>query len=406
MGMLTPQQVIQSVAKKTDSKIVLLVLDGLGGLPMNGEPTELEAARTPNLDELARQGVLGLTDPVFPGITPGSGPGHLGLFGYDPLRYEIGRGIMEALGLGMEVTPRDVCCRANFATLQEGKITDRRAGRPPTSRNRELIAKLSQHIRRIEDVEVILQSGEEHRFVLVLRGDGLSAKVDDADVSNVGEPPRPAVALAPEAEKTARLVNAFIAQATEILKDDFPANTCLVRGFAQDPRLPSMTELFQLTPACIAVYPMYRGIAQLVGMTVLPTTMEFHFADQVRLLKERWHDFDFFYVHVKKTDSYGEDGNFDAKVHVIEEVDESIPELMSLQPDVLAVTGDHSTPARLKYHSWHPVPFLLWGTNVRTDEAQAFNERECLKGGLGRFEAKYVMPQLLATALKLEKFGA
>ncbi|MDW8366091.1 MAG: 2,3-bisphosphoglycerate-independent phosphoglycerate mutase [Abditibacteriales bacterium] len=387
--MLTPQQVIQSVAKKTESKIVLLVLDGLGGLPMNGKPTELEAARTPHLDALAQQGVLGLTDPIFPGITPGSGPGHLGLFGYDPLRYEIGRGIMEALGVGMEVTPRDVCCRANFATLEDGKITDRRAGRPPTSRNRELIAKLSQHIQRIDDVDVLLQSGEEHRFVLVLRGDGLSAKVEDADVSDVGEPPRPAVALAPEAETTARVVTALIAQATEVLKDDFPANTCLVRGFAQDPRLPSMTELFQLTPACIAVYPMYKGIAKLVGMTVLPTTMEFHFADQVRVLQQHWDDFDFFYVHVKKTDSYGEDGNFDAKVRVIEEVDESIPPLMSLKPDVLAVTGDHSTPARLKYHSWHPVPFLLWGAHVRPDEAQAFNERECLKGGLGRFAAQY-----------------
>jgi 2,3-bisphosphoglycerate-independent phosphoglycerate mutase len=254
-------------------------------------------------------------------------------------------------------------------------------------------------------VEVILQSGEEHRFVLLLRGEGLSAKVDDADVSVV-EPPRPAVALEPEAEKSARIVNAFIGQVTEILKDDFPTNTCLVRGFAKDPHLPSMTELFQLTPACIAVYPMYKGISRLVGMTVLPTTIDFHFTDEVRALKEHWSDFDFCYVHVKKTDSYGEDGNFDAKVHVIEEVDESIPELMSLQPDALAVTGDHSTPALLKYHSWHPVPFLLCGANVRPDDTRAFNERECVRGGLGRFDAKYVMPQLLATALKLEKFGA
>jgi 2,3-bisphosphoglycerate-independent phosphoglycerate mutase len=403
--MLPEQEVIKSIAKKTDSKIALLVLDGLGGLPMGGKPTELEAAHTPNMDELARQGVLGLTDPVFPGITPGSGPGHLGLFGYDPMRYEIGRGIMEALGVGMEVTPRDLCCRANFATLKDGKIIDRRAGRPPTPRNRELIAKLSERIQRIEDVDVILHSGEEHRFVLLLRGEGLNPQVDDADVSIV-EPPRPAVALAPAAEKSARVVNAFIAQVTEILKDDFPTNTCLVRGFAKDPHLPSMTEIFQLTPACIAVYPMYKGISQLVGMTVLPTTIDFHFADEVRALKERWNTFDFFYVHVKKTDSYGEDGNFDAKVHVIEEVDESIPELMSVKPDVLAVTGDHSTPALLKYHSWHPVPFLLWGANVRPDDTQAFSERECVRGGLGRFDAKYVMPQLLATALKLEKFGA
>lgn len=402
---MTSQDLIQSIAKKTDSRIVLLVLDGVGGLPVNGK-TALEAAKTPNLDAIARNGILGLTDPIFPGITPGSGPGHLSLFGYDPMVYQIGRGIMEAFGVGMEVTDQDIATRANFATLEDGKIMDRRAGRPPTAKNRELVATLSQKIKQIDDVEVRLASGEEHRFVAIFRGDGLDDRIEDADPGKEGLPAKAPIAKVPEAQRTADIVAKFIARVNEVLKDDAPTNSCLVRGFARDPKLPSMTDLFQLNPACVAVYPMYRGLARLVGMDIIPTEITFSIRDQFRAVKENWDKYDFFFVHIKKTDSYGEDGNFDNRVHVLEDVDQALPELLALQPDVLAVGGDHSTPSPLKAHSWHPVPFMLSGKWVRTDDTSAFGETQCIHGGLGRFPAMYAMPQMLGHALKMDKYGA
>jgi len=395
--------ILTSLVTKTDSKIVLLVMDGVGGLPINGK-TELEAANTPNLDRLVKENVCGLTDSIERGITAGSGPGHLGLFGYDPTEYEIGRGVLEALGVGLEMTPLDVAARGNFATRNETAITDRRAGRIPTELNQKLCAKMAEAIPEIDGVKVIIHSGMEHRFVVLFRGEGLDGRIADADPQQVGLPPKLATALAPEAEHTAEIVNAFIRKAEEVLKDEHPANTILLRGFAKYPDIPSMEQRFGLTPAAIATYPMYRGLAKLVGMTLLDTGKTV--ADEIETLKEHWNSFDFFFVHVKKTDSYGEDGNFEKKVSIIEEVDKAIPDLIALNPDVLVITADHSTPAVLKSHSWHPNPFLLVNKYIRPDEVTYFSERAFVHGGLGRFLAKDGIALMLAHALKLKKFGA
>jgi 2,3-bisphosphoglycerate-independent phosphoglycerate mutase len=398
------EEIMRCLTIKTPSKIVLVVLDGLGGVRIGGK-TELEAAHTPHLDELATRSICGVADPVFPGITPGSGPGHLGMFGYDPLRYEIGRGVLEALGIGMELGKKDVVARGNFATMdQKGIIVDRRAGRIPTEKNKELCALLQKEITEIEGARVEIRHGKEHRFVLRFIGKGLDGRLEDTDPQKEGNKPRPPTALAPEAEQTARIVKGFLKKANEVLQDHHPANTVLLRGISQMPAIPSMADLFKLTPACIATYPMYKGLARLVGMEILETGEGI--VDEFKTLKENYKRFDYFFLHIKKTDSYGEDGNFAKKVEVIEEVDCHIPALLELDPDVIAVTSDHSTPALLKGHSWHPNPFMLCSRYERIDDVKEFTEAACAKGGLGRFLAVYEMPLMLASALKLEKFGA
>lgn len=424
------EELFGKISIENEKKMVLVVLDGLGGLPVNGK-TELETARTPNLDLLAAESELGLSHPIAPGITPGSGPAHLSLFGYDPLKYEIGRGILEALGVGVSIGKRDMAVRGNFATLESGLISDRRAGRIASEKNRELIAYLRTKIDRIEDAQIGLYSGEEHRFVLVLTADGLSDQLTDADPEAVGRPIMYARAKNEGAAKTARIVNRFIDRLTEELKDFHPANTCLLRGFAQYPAIPAMKELFKLKTAAIAVYPMYKGLAQLVGMDVLPTGRGIE--DEIRTLKEHYAAYDFFFLHVKKTDSYGEDGNFSGKTSVIEEFDRFMPALLELRPDVLVITGDHSTPALLKAHSWHPNPVLIKSAYQRQMPAAArfldaagihdsakprrgkgaaveirskFGEKTCAGGILGNFNAMDVLPLMMANALKFKKYGA
>jgi 2,3-bisphosphoglycerate-independent phosphoglycerate mutase len=423
------EELFKKISIENDKKIVLLVLDGLGGLPLKGK-TELETARTPNLDLLAAESELGLSHPIAPGITPGSGPAHLSLFGYDPLKYEIGRGILEALGVGVAVGPRSVAARGNFATLENGLVTDRRAGRMPTEKNREIIAYLGEKIKNIEDVEVGLYPGEEHRFVLVLTGEGLSDQLSDADPEAVGRPLLYARAKKDAAAKTERIVNLFIDRLVRELADFRPANACLLRGFAQYPAVPSMAELFRLKAAAIAVYPMYKGLAQLVGMEILATGRTI--ADQVAALKRHYGEHDFFFVHIKKTDSHGEDGNFAGKVAVIEEFDRWLPEILELTPEVLVVTGDHSTPALMKGHSWHPNPVLIKAPFQRRPAADAggildavappsgrargkasavaarakFSESACARGVLGCFNAMDILPLAMANAQKFKKFGA
>ena len=399
------EEIMKSLAIKTKSKIVLLVADGIGDLPSENNKTVLERAFIPNLDKLASKSVCGLTDPISRGITPGSGPAHLSLFGYDPIKYQIGRGVLEALGIGMELTSRDLACRGNFATLdKEGIITDRRAGRIATELNEKLCKLMQGKINQIGEVEIIIKPGKEHRFVVVFRGDGLEDALSDADPQKVGEKIKFAEPLDSKAKKSAKTVNEFIKQATEVLKEHYPANTVLLRGFAKYPGLPTMKELFKLTPAAIATYPMYKGLAKLVGMDILETGESL--SDEFKTLQDNFSKYDFFYLHIKKTDSYGEDGNFEQKVKVIEEVDKYIPKVLALKPDVLVVTGDHSTPALMKGHSWHPNPLMLFSKYIRVDEAEQFNEKECVKGGLGRFLAVEVLPLMMANALKLQKFGA
>ena len=401
--MIDPIPVLKEIVKEGKTKIVLLVIDGVGGLPVNGK-TELEAASIPELDKLARESSCGLIEPVFPGLTPGSGPGHLALFGYHPIKYNIGRGILEALGVDLEVKGGDVTARGNFCTVEGDVVVDRRAGRISTEKNRELIELLRSKIERIEDVEVILKSGREHRFVLLLRGPGLSDRVTDTDPHKEGERVLSCRATAPEGEKTARVVNEFLSRVREILKNEKPANFVLLRGFSGMPDIPLFPDTYKIKACGIATYPMYRGLARLVGMEVYPAGETPQ--DLVHTLRELWQRYDYFYLHVKKTDSYGEDGNFDGKVHMLEEVDRIIPEILSLSPDVFAVTGDHSTPVLMRSHSWHPVPFILHSRFALPDDAKAFTERECAKGILGRFPALYVTSLLLAHAGRLDKFGA
>ncbi len=399
------ENLIKELSRKTDSRIVLIVMDGIGDLPGKDGKTVLEQAEIPNLDRLAARSVCGLTDPVSRGITPGSGPAHLSLFGYDPLKYQIGRGVLEALGIGLELTCDDLACRGNFATIDEnGVITDRRAGRISTEKNQELCSLLQKEITEIDGVKVIIRSGKEHRFVVVFRGKGLEDGISDADPQLNGKKIKYAEALREESKLSVLIINRFIDRCLEILKGHHPANAILLRGVAKHPELPSMGELYKLNSAAIASYPMYRGLARLVGMNILNTGDTI--ADEFATLKENFQDYDFFYLHIKKTDSYGEDGNFEAKRKVVEEVDRYISEVLQLNPEVLVITGDHSTPAALAAHSWHPNPFLLYSKYIRIDDVQHFSENEFVRGGLGRFPAKEAMPLMLANALKLEKYGA
>ena len=395
---------IKDLAIENDAKIVLLVADGLGGLPMEpGGPTELEAASTPYLDALVAANVCGLSIPVGPGITPGSGPGHLGLFGYDPLRFSIGRGVLEALGIDFDLRPADVAARGNFCTVgPDGAITDRRAGRISTDVCRRLVEKLRAI--RLEGVELFLEPVRDYRFVLVLRGEGLEAEVDDTDPGRTGVPPLEPVPRDVGSERTAALLRSFIEQAAALLEDEHPANMLTLRGIARRPPMPSFHEVYKLRAAAIAVYPMYRGLARLVGMTILPAGA--NWAEQVERLREHWHDYDFFFLHYKYTDAAGEDGDFARKVQRIEEFDSQIARVMELEPDVVIVTGDHSTPALLRSHSWHPVPVALAARTCRPDAATRFGENECLRGGLGQIEAKYLLPLALAHAGRLGKYGA
>ena len=399
-------RLMQDLAQDAKTKMVLLVLDGLGGLPRTlGGPTELEAAARPNLNRLAREGTLGQSLPVGYGITPGSGPGHLSLFGYDPLRFDIGRGVLEAFGIGVEVGEKDVAARGNFCTVDSaGLISDRRAGRIATEAARPLVEKLATI--RLPGVTMEVRPVKEHRFVVVFRGQGLSAELSETDPQRTGAAPLPVRALEAQAARTAELFNRWIAEAHQLLADNRPANMITLRGFSGDPRLPKFGDIFKVRPACVAVYPMYRGVAKLVGMTTITFEGDTP-GDEFAAVTRAWKDFDYFFVHIKPTDSRGEDGNFEAKVKAIEAVDQALPALLQLAPDVLVVTGDHSTPAVMKTHSFHPCPVLLWApATVRADEETTFGERACMRGGLGTFAASEIMTLMMAHANRLAKYGA
>lgn len=401
-----PFDYLPPLLRDSDSKIVLLVLDGLGGLPVEpGGPTELEAARTPNMDRLASEGLLGQTIPIRPGISPGSGPAHLALFGYDPIIYEIGRGVLESAGVGLSVGPGDVAARGNFCTVDsDGNIVDRRAGRISSELSAPLVDRLKTI--SIPGVETEVCLVKEYRFAVVIRGEGLQADIYDTDPQRTGVPPLPAEPRTPASKPTADLFNQWIKKAGEVLAGDQKANALTLRGFSTDPNLPSFQESYGLNPTCISVYPMYRGVSSLVGMDVVEFSGETP-QDEFAATAKVWGKHDFFFVHIKKTDSKGEDGDFYGKAKIIEGVDVALPKLLDLKPDVLIITSDHSTPALLKSHSWHPVPFLLWApATVRPDDQVQFCERSCVHGGLGNFSAFDTIPLALAHAGRLEKFGA
>ena len=397
---------IDTLVIKNDTKIVFLIMDGLGGLPMGKKnQTELESARTPNLDALARESVCGLLDPVGYGITPGSGPSHFALFGYDPIQNSIGRGILEAAGIDFPMTDRDLLIRINFATIDaKGIVIDRRAGRIDNVTNRRICGKLQENIRNLSGTEIIFEPVKEHRAMLALRGEGLREEIVETDPQKTGLPPISPKALVPEAEETAAILRELIQKAGNILSDEEKANMMLLRGYSRYRRYPSMRQRFGLNALAIAGYPMYRGIARLLGMAVGPQPSSIR--EEFDALRDHYGQYDFFFLHIKPTDSRGEDGNFDAKVAVIEEVDGLIPNVLALKPDVLVVTGDHSTPAALASHSWHPVPVLLSSADCRPDRVDRFGERDCITGGLGRMPMMHLMGLALAHARRLEKFGA
>lgn len=397
---------ITSLLTPANTKIVMLIMDGLGGLPMQaGGLTELETAKTPNMDRLAAEGMLGQTLPIDLGITPGSGPAHLSLFGYDPVAHEVGRGVLEALGVGMYVHRGDVAARGNFCTIDgAGIITDRRAGRIETKEAAPLVEKLKAI--QLPGVTLELKHVKEYRFALVMRGEGLYPYLNETDPQRTGVAPLKVNAQQPDAERTAQLFNQWIEAAKKILKGQPKANCLTLRGFATDPRLDHFKERYNLRAACVAVYPMYKGVSTLVGMDVIEFVGE-KAEDEFKAVEKAWNDYDFFFVHIKKTDSYGEDGDFDHKVGIIEGVDQALPELLKLKPDVLIITGDHCTPAKLKAHSWHPVPFLLSAPHtIRSDDQTQFGERACARGGLGTINSLEAMPLALAHAQRLTKFGA
>jgi len=405
---MNTSELVGKLVQKTESKIVLMVMDGLGGIRTQDQPrTELERANIPNLNFLAKNSVCGRIMPVSYGITPGSGPAHFSLFGYNPSddNIQIGRGVLEALGLDMKLKPGDVATRCNFASMDaKGLLIDRRAGRIPSEECQRLCELLSGKIKKIDNVQVIIKAGEQYRFVVVFRGKQLHGNINDTDPQVTGAKALPAKPNDTASKRMAKIADKFIAEANRVLKNEPKANTILMRGFSALPHVPSMKERFQLSPVCIASYPLYRGVASVVGMDVLHTGMEI--ADEIETLRNNWASYDFFFLHVKKTDSYGEDGNSDGKVKIIEEVDRLIPSVVELKPDVLMITGDHSTPPPMKSHSWHPVPFLLYGKSCGIDDAEAFNEAECSKGQLGNFPSYHILELALANAGKLKKFGA
>jgi 2,3-bisphosphoglycerate-independent phosphoglycerate mutase len=396
------RELIEKLAVPNETKLLLLVADGLGGLAQSADTgTELETAATPNLDDLAARGTVGLMTPVAPAITPGSGPGHLGLFGFDPMEVVVGRGVLEALGIGFALETSDVAARCNFCTVDDqGRITDRRAGRIASEEARDLVEKLAKIT--IEGVEVVVEHVREHRFVLVLRGEGLEAEVADTDPQREGAAPLAAEALTEASERTAAVVDEFTQKAREALEGQ-AANMVLVRGISKRPEIRSFRDAYELRSLAVAEYPMYRGLARLVGMDVAEVATT---EDQLAAVADSWSDYDFFFVHHKPPDSAGEDKDFDAKVEAIEALDGALPSLLDCAPDVVAVTCDHSTPSSMGSHSWHPVPVLLAADSCRRDGVAAFGESQCRLGGLGLFESKHLLALMLAHAGRLEKFGA
>lgn len=399
-------QLIDELCIETGSKIIFLILDGLGGLQMDGHPvTELEAAKTPNMDKLVAENTCGAMIPVEPGVTPGSGPGHFGLFGYDPVDANIGRGVLSAAGLEFDLTERDVAARVNLATLDaKGNVVDRRAGRIATEENQRICQNLLESVKLSDGVEFFLKTEKEHRALFVLRGDDLGGDLSDTDPQRVGVPPLAPTGSDTDSQKTARYVTEFLRQAKEILKDEPQANFLMLRGFAKHRQYRSLRERFKLEPYAIANYPMYRGISRLVGMDIAPVSQ--NLSTQIDELERTYEKYTFFFMHVKTTDATGEDGDYEGKVKAIEDVDALLPRITALNPEVLVITGDHSTPSAMRSHSWHPIPMLLAAKTVRRDRVTEFNENNCLQGGLGIFYSQHLMNYALAHAGKLIKFGA
>tara|TARA_Y100001936_G_C16094023_1_gene689821 strand:- start:14064 stop:15287 length:1224 start_codon:yes stop_codon:yes gene_type:complete len=402
----------RKLVNKTKKKILMVVLDGVGGLP-NPVKTELEAAKTPNLNKLAKKSETGVHIPILHGLTPGSGSAHLALFGYDPLAFDIGRGVLEAIGLDMKVTDKDIAIRGNFATVKKINnkivVTDRRAGRINTSTNKRIINKLKKEIKKIDNVYVDFKSGLEHRFVCKLSFKKKLSKeesmLSDTDPQVEGLSPLKPIGLNKKSKSVEKIIKKLINRISNILSEEKNANYVLLRGFSTFPKIPTFNELYDIKSCSITTYPMYKGIAALVGMKPeIPKNQSI--VSQVQALSDSYNKYEFFYLHVKKTDSYGEDGNYKKKIQIIEEFDKVVPKIQKIGFDVITITGDHSTPAKMKSHSWHPVPILINSKNSFYGNSQRFTEKECLKGTVGTLEAKNLLNIIFAHADMLNKFGA
>jgi 2,3-bisphosphoglycerate-independent phosphoglycerate mutase len=394
---------LANVVTTSPSKIVMLVVDGLGGLAhAKTGRSELETAHLPNLDQLAKQSACGLTVPVTPGISPGSGPGHLALFGYDPIRSLIGRGALEALGIDIELGDRDIAARGNFCSIDaDGNLTDRRAGRIPT----ELAAPLVELLDGIDipGAETAVFAVKDYRFVLRIRGDGLEDGISETDPERLGVPPLDPMAQNESSQKSARIIRDFTDRARFVLRDRSFANMVLLRGFSKMPALPQMGDAYLLKPAAIAAYPMYRGLARMLGMEIIDAGNDF--GQEVEALHRHYSGHDFFYLHYKPADAAGEDGDFEGKVAALEALDTFIPSILELNPEVFIVAGDHATPSILASHSWHPVPLLLRSQWTAGEGIPLFHERTCASGSLGTIQASQIMLLAMAHAGKLRKYG-
>ena len=391
-------------SRNAKSKIFMLVIDGLGGLPKHATgKSELETAHLPNLDELAARSSCGLISPLGIGFTPGSGPAHLALFGYDPWKNQIGRGALSALGLGLNFAKGDVAARLNFCTLDNnGNVVDRRAGRLSTEVAVELCRELDKI--SIPGVEISVQAEMEYRAAVVFRGEGLSDGVGDSDPQITGVPPKKLEANDSNSLLMADIAGQFLAQAREILAEQDTANMILMRGFGRYPELDSFQDVYGLKSLGIAGYPMYRGVAGAVGMDTVKVDSDL--GSELSLYEKHRLDYDFVYFHFKKTDSAGEDGNFERKVELLEEIDSSIPRMLDQRPDVFIVTGDHSTPAIMRSHSWHSVPTIVSSEWALPGATKEFSERACQYGTIGTIPATSLLALALAHAGRLSKFGA
>lgn len=403
-----------------------MIIDGMGDRPLKelGYKTPLEAAITPNMDKMAENGICGIMDPIKPGIRPGSDTSHISILGYDPYEVYTGRGPFEAAGVGVDVLPGDIAFRCNFSTADEdGIIIDRRAGR--IREGTEELARSINGINIDQDVEVIFKESTGHRAVLVLRGNGLSDQVSDADPKHEGKAPKMVVAIdgSQEANKTANILNKIVKKSYEVLKNHPlnlkridagkpPANIIIPRGAGAVPNVQPFGEKYGLKPVCIAETGLIKGIAKIAGMELvdikgatggIDTNLE---NIKNGIIETASKDYDFMLINVDGADEAGHDGQMDEKIKFIEKVDVVIGELMRIEDIYFILTADHSTPISTMDHTGDPVPIVICGPEVRVDDVKNFNERSVTKGGLCRIRGNNIMDILMDLMNLSTKFGA
>ena len=405
-----------------DNKILMIIFDGIGDRPVKelDDKTPLEAANTPNLDLLAEKGINGIMDTISPGIRPGSDTGHLAMLGYNPFDVYTGRGPFEAAGIGLELKPEYVAFRCNFATVDNGKITNRRAGRI-----KEGTKELAEAVNDIDlGVDFHFQEAVEHRGVLLFKEKGLGAQVTDVDPHGPGgEYHESKSSIDNEVNrKTAEIINEFTKKSYEVLTDHPvnrkreeegkpPANIILSRGSGEVPKIKSIEEKYDLKAAGITGIPLVKGVCRLAGMDIIDVKgatggLDTDIEGMMISAKKALEDYNFVLVNVKGCDLLGHDGKAIEKKEFIEKLDKSISRFHDIEDTYCAFTGDHSTPVDVKGHSGDPLPLTICGTGVRTDQVQKFNERSCAGGGLGRITGNDLFNTLLDLANKAEKFGA